>query len=566
MTHARRFLAAALVLGASLLGFSAFVSDRPGPPSRVPFDRAIETFASTQIEEGRRTFRYDTFGDEAFWGDLLLLHRAIAGEANGGVGPGVSPRTALAVGLKVDVDALPQSLQQAIAQGRVDLDDPAVTIELLRLNAVVGVTGFFQGSQLSSVGIQCALCHSTVDNSFTAGVGRRLDGWANRDLNVGAIVALAPNLQPFADLLGTTVDTVKAVLGSWGPGKFDAELILDGKAFQPDGRSAATLLPPAFGLAGVNLHTWTGWGSVTHWNAFVSNLEMHGQGTFYDPRLNDAAKFPIAAREGFGNVRNDPDLITAKLGALHAYQLSIPAPKPPDGLVDAAAAERGKGVFTGKAQCATCHVPPLFTEPGWNMHTPEEIGIDDFQAMRSPDERYRTAPLKGLWTHSKGGFYHDGRFATLDEVFDHYEDLLGFVLSDTERKDLQNYLYSLGDATVPGLTLASVTPRTGASSFAFAGGALADGEIRLVSGNPGRGDVVLELDLPGTAAVEGFVYDASGRLVATLRSDAPVATATRRFVWDGRSTAGTSAAPGVYFVRVPYGGREWTKSFVRVSD
>jgi hypothetical protein len=275
------------------------------------------------------------------------------------------------------------------------------------------------------------------------GIGHRLDGWAARDLNVGAIIALSPNLQPLAKLLGTDVATVRTVLNSWGPGKFDAELILDGKAFRPDGKSAATLLPPAFGLAGVNLHTWTGWGSVTHWNAFVANLEMNGRGTFYDPRLNNAEQFPIAAREGFGNVRSHPDLITKRLAALHFYQLAIQAPAAPKGSFDKAAAARGRLTFNGKAQCATCHVPPLFTEPGWNMHTPAEIGIDDFQANRSPDRRYRTAPLKGLWSHQEGGFYHDGRFATLREVIDHYNTFFGLRLTERETSDLIEYLLSL---------------------------------------------------------------------------------------------------------------------------
>jgi hypothetical protein len=254
---------------------------------------------------------------------------------------------------------------------------------------------------------------------------------------------LSPNLKPVADLLGVDEATVRTVLHSWGPGKFDAELFLDGKAFRPDGKSAATLLPPAFGLAGVNLHTWTGWGSVTHWNAFVANLEMHGQGTFYDPRLNDPVKFPIAAREGFGNVRANPDLITAKLPALQFYQLAIPAPAAPAGSFDSAAAKRGESLFNGQAKCATCHVPPIYTEPGWNMHTPEEIGIDDFQAKRSPDERYRTAPLKGLWTHQTGGFYHDGRFPTLRDVVEHYNGFFGTNLTERQKVDLVEYLKSL---------------------------------------------------------------------------------------------------------------------------
>src|SRR5687768_14477509 len=266
-------------------------------------DRQIDKHARLTVAEGRHIFRFDTFGDEAFWGDTIKLHQAIQGKRFGGVGPGLSPETALKVGLKVDVDALPHDLIENLKHGRVDLDDPGITLALLKLNAVVGVTGIFDSSgRLSSVGIQCALCHSTVNDSLAPGIGQRLDGWANRDLNVGAIINLAPDLSAFTTLLEVDEPTVRKVLRSWGPGKFDAELVLDGKAFRPDGKSAATLLPPAFGLAGVNLHTWTGWGSVTHWNAFVSNLEMHGKGTFYDPRLNDPVKFPIATRAGFANV------------------------------------------------------------------------------------------------------------------------------------------------------------------------------------------------------------------------------------------------------------------------
>ena len=413
-------------------------------------DAAISDRALSEFERGRRTFRQDTFGNQAFWGGALRLHQAIAGSANGGSGPGVSPETALAVGLKVDVDALPPELRAALRRGKVDLKSPATTVALLKLNSVVGVRGFFDanGTRLQSVGITCALCHSTVDNSFAPGIGHRLDGWAARDLNVGAIIALSPSVQPFVDLLrlvdpSINAATVRKVLRSWGPGKFDAELLMDGKAFRPDGKSAATLIPPAFGLAGVNLHTWTGWGSVTHWNGFVANLEMQGKGTFYDPRLNDAAKFPIAAIAGFGDVRNEPDLVTPKLASLHFYQLGLPAPKPPAGSFNQTASNRGKALFAGKADCARCHVPPLFTEPGWNMHTPEEIGIDAFQADRSPDGHYRTAPLKGLWTHSKGGYYHDGRFATLDQVISHYNREFSLGLSAAEKRDLAEYLKSL---------------------------------------------------------------------------------------------------------------------------
>lgn len=441
-----------LIMAVSGLASLAFAT-RPGAPPSPPanttpattdIDKAIAKSAAQQLDAGRFIFRFDTFGSEAFWGDQLRLHEAIAGEALGGTGSGLDPATALQLGLKVDVDALPPPLQAQLKQGKVDLSNPATTLALLQLNAVVGVTGFFDDSGgLRSVGIQCALCHASVDDSFAPGIGHRLDGWANRDLNVGAIVALSPSLAPFTQLLGVDEATVRQVLNSWGPGKFDAQLILDGKAFRPDGQTAATLIPPAYGLAGINLHTSTGWGSVTYWNAFVANLEMHGLGTFYDPRLNDAAKFPVAAANGLGNVRNSPDLITPKLAALHLYQLAIPAPKPPAGSFDAAAATRGEQVFNTVAGCSNCHVPPLFTEPGWNMHTPEEIGVDDFQANRSPDGHYRTTPLRGLWAHTKGGFYHDGRFATLEEVIAHYQRVQGFSLSDQQTRDLTEYLKSL---------------------------------------------------------------------------------------------------------------------------
>jgi mono/diheme cytochrome c family protein len=396
------------------------------------------------LDEGRKIFRYDTFGSEAFWGDALQLHKAIAGEKNGGVGPGVSPKTALSVGLKVDADVLPNALKNQIKAGKVDLDDPATTIALLKLNAVVGVTAFTNpNGSVKSMGIQCAFCHSTVDDSFAPGIGRRLDGWANRDLNVGAIVSLAPNLKPFTDLLDADLDTVKKVLASWGPGRFDAELDKDGKAFRPDGKQAGTLIPPAFGLAGVNLHTWTGFGSVPYWNAYVGATEMRGAGTFFDARFNNHDQFPVAAKSGAGNTRGRPDRLTSKLAPLHFYQLSIPAPPALAGSYDKAAFERGKTLFNGTAKCATCHVPPLFTEPGNNLHAPSEIGVDSFQADRSPTHMYRTAPLAGLWTHQKGGFYHDGRFAMLIDVVDHYDKHFDLGLSNAQKSDLVEYLKGL---------------------------------------------------------------------------------------------------------------------------
>jgi hypothetical protein len=420
--------------------------DEGGATSNI--DRVAQgdaDFHAQQIlAEGRRTFRFDTFGDEGFWGDTIKLHQGIQGTRFGGVGPGVSPKTALAVGLKVDVDALPGNLVRRLKNGQVNLDDPATTLALLKLDAVIGVTGFFQpNGNLRSIGIQCALCHSSVDNSLAPGIGHRLDGWANQDLNVGAIVNLAPDLSSVARLLGVPESAVRTVLAAWGPGKFDAELLLDGQGFRPDGKTAATLIPPAFGLVGVNLHTWTGWGSVTYWNAFVANLEMHGKGTFVDSRLNDASQFPVAARAGFGNVHNDPDLISSKLPALHYYQLSIPAPKPPEASFDHGAATRGKDLFEKQAQCATCHVPPTYTEPGWNMHSSQELGIDDFQANRAPDKQYRTSPLKGLWTHQARGFYHDGRFTTLLAVVNHYDAQFRLHLTAQEKDDLVEYLKSL---------------------------------------------------------------------------------------------------------------------------
>jgi len=410
-------------------------------------DLVVTGNAQKLIDDGRRIFRFDTFGDEEFWGGKLKLHTAIAGSTNGGVGPGLSPKQALQLGLKVDLDALPADLVAKLKAGQVNLDDPATTLALLKLNAVVGVTGLFNDSGvIQSMGIQCALCHSTVDDSLTAGIGRRLDGWANRDLNVGEIVALAPDLSPFTNVLQVDTATVVTVLKSWGPGKFDAELILDGKAFRPDGKPAATLIPPAYGLAGINLHTWTGWGSVPYWNAFVANLEMHGKGRFFDSRLNDTNQFPVAARNGFGNIQIDPDddLITSKLPALHHYQMSLPAPKPVAGKdFDAEAAERGDGLFSAKAACNRCHSEPLWTEPGWNLHTAQEIGIDDFQALRAPDKRYRTAPLAGIFSRTKGGFYHDGRFATLLDVVEHYNSTFSLGLTQPEKLDVVEYLKSL---------------------------------------------------------------------------------------------------------------------------
>ncbi len=426
--------------GGALFGVSAD-SKTARPAAQAPASAAN---GAALVRQGRQIFRYDDFGDDAFWSGALGLDKAVAGAANGGVGPGVSPKTALSVGLKVDANALPKAVLAALKAGKVDLNSPKTTLALIKLNAVLGVKPHFNKSgAMTSVGLTCAVCHSTVNNSVAPGVGQRLDGWPNRDLNVGAIVSLAPNLKPVTDLLGVDAATVKKVLAAWGPGKFDAELFLDGKGFRPDGKTAATLIPPAYGLAGVNLHTYTGWGSVPYWNAFVANLEMHGQGNFTDARLDDATKFPVAARNKMGHTRFNGDKIRAKLPALQAYQLSLAAPHPRPGSFDRAAAARGKRLFDGKATCASCHMPPTFSEAGQNMHTPASICTDDFQAQRSPDGQYRTTPLGGLGTRTKGGYYHDGRYATLGQVVQHYDSCFGLGLTTREQSDVVEYLKSL---------------------------------------------------------------------------------------------------------------------------
>ncbi|MFL5886454.1 MAG: hypothetical protein ACJ77M_15380 [Thermoleophilaceae bacterium] len=428
--------AALLLLGGVL--FNAAALSKPG-------HHRHHKKSPSFVQKGKQVFRFDTFGDESFWGGALQLHRAIEGSKHGGIGGGLSPKAALGAGLKVDADALPKAVKKALAAGKVNLNDPATAMTLIKLNAVLGVKGHFNssGTQMTSVGLTCAVCHSTVDNSFAPGIGHRLDGRPNRDLNVGAVISLAPNLKPVTDALGADEATVRKVLASWGPGKFDAELFMDGKAFRPDGGDAATLIPPAFGLAGVDLHTFTGWGSVPYWNEFVANLEMHGQGNFSDARLNDSSRFPLAAKAGLANVRHSPDLVTPAIPALHAYELSLLPPKPPKGSFDRAAAARGKGVFMGQGKCSTCHVPPTFSDPGWNLHKPSEICTDSFQADRSPTGMYRTTPLRGLWSHQKGGFYHDGRFQTLAQVVDHYDSCFGLKLTPQQKSDLAQYLKSL---------------------------------------------------------------------------------------------------------------------------
>jgi hypothetical protein len=425
---------------------------------------SAETNSKKMIDQGRQIFRFDTFGDEAFWSGQLHMQQAVST---------LSPRTALGLGLKVDSDALSPSLIAAIKAGKVNLDDPAVTLQLIKQNAVLGVVGSLNNNTLSSVGFTCALCHSTVDDSVAPGIGARIDGLANRDLNVGAIIASAPNLQPAVDLLrlapqdaGITADDVRKVLNSWGPGEFDAELFLDGKALNPQQMTngvvtgtnvpGATLLPNARGLSGHNLHTWTGgWGTVTYWNALVANLEMHGVGTFFDERFDDANQFPVAAAAKLGHISTDPDhdQITSKLPALHFYQLSLPAVQPRPGVdFDPAAAARGDALFSGKANCNSCHHEPLWTEPGWNQHTAAELKMDSFEADRSPGHAYQTVNLAGIFIRerglfmfpqNKGRFYHDGRFKTLLDVVNSYNDRFALGLAESEKNDLVEYLKSL---------------------------------------------------------------------------------------------------------------------------
>ncbi len=438
---------AVLALAFSCIGRPTYVQSNPAVKNEEhrsgDWSEEIEKNSNHMLEEGRQIFRHDTFGSEAFWSGKLRLNEAIAGQRFGGVGHGLEPKDALKLGLKVDTGVLPKILGEAIKGGSVDLGDVKTTMELLKADAVVGVHAWFEGDKLVKVGITCAICHTTVDDSLMKGIGRRLDGWPNRDLDVGAIVSLSPDLSFYQQLLGVDRATVEKVLKSWGPGKYDAELNQDGKAFRPDGKSAATTIPAAFGLAGVHLHTYTGWGSVTYWNAYVANTQMQGSGTFFDPRINAARGFAIGEKAGFNNLRRTPDLVTPKLAALHYYQLSIPAPKPKSDSYNHEAAARGEALFNSKAACARCHVPPLFTEPGWGMHTAAEIGIDNFQAERSPDKMYRTTPLHGLFVRAKPGFYHDGRFADYRAVVDHYDSHLRLGLTEQEKNDLIEYLKSL---------------------------------------------------------------------------------------------------------------------------
>ncbi len=375
----------------------------------------VDTSTSTDpavIASGQQIFRHDTFGDEIFWSDTLKLHTVID--------QAVSPRTALSVGLKVDVDALPQSLQTALANGQVDLDSPATTVALLKLGAVIGLEGQVTTvngvDHLTRLGVTCAVCHSTVDNSFTTGIGHRLDGWPNRDFNSGAVVALSPVLTA----------AQKAVYNSWGPGKYDAR-------FNIDGLNGPSVIPPAYGLAGINKVTVTGDGDqISYWNRYVAVTQFGGQGTFSEPRT------------GVNITHGNQDLVTSALPALQAYQLSLAAPTPPAGSFDTAAAARGQLLFQGKAQCASCHSGPQFTDANTRLH-PVTDSLTEPEtpsaAARSATKQYRTSPLRGVWQHAP--YFHDGSSPTLEDVVTRYNARLNLGLSAQEVSDVGQYLRSL---------------------------------------------------------------------------------------------------------------------------
>lgn len=394
------------------------------------------------VDEGREIFRNSSFGDEVFWSGVLQLDEAILGADNGGFGPGFSPSAALGLGLKVDAEALPSEVVEGIKSGSIDLNDPATTVELLRLNAVVGVDGNFDGDgNLASVGITCALCHSTVDDSFSAGIGNRLDGWPNRDINVGAIIA-ATNTQPLANLLGVDLPTVNTVLNSWGNGRFDGALLIDGRPLDTEGNLIpASVIPAIFGLQGVNPVSYSGFGDLTTWINFVAVVELGAQGNYNDPRLNDAERFPIAAATGAGNTVAENDIYGPQAAALEQYILSLNAPAPNPASFNRDAAIRGQALFNGIAQCVNCHTGPTFTDN--ILRDPEEIGIDGILANRFPSGQYRTPPLRGLFTKQKEGYFHDGRFATLNDVVNHYNDTMELNLTEANRNDLVQYLNAL---------------------------------------------------------------------------------------------------------------------------
>src|SRR5688572_6125265 len=366
-------------------------------PAATAEPQTKQESSAAEVTEGQRIFRFETFGDEQLWTDKLRLNEVV--EKN------VDPTTALKVGLKVDADVLPAGILE-----RVDLKSPATTVALLKMNAVVGLQATVDANNhITRLGVSCALCHSTVDNSVMAGIGRRKDGWPNRDLNVGAIIALSPAL---ADK--------KAVYQSWGPGKYDPR-------YNQDGKSTPLVLPPAYGLAHVKNETYTAEGPISYWNAYVAVTQMGGQGDFSDPRLGI-------------DVKHSPDMVTSKLPALRAYQHSLAAPPPPAGSFDAAMADRGRTVFD--RTCASCHVGGSGTDNnGGTLHPPADTGVDGAYAARTANKAYRTTPLRALWQHPP--YFHDGSAATLADVVAHYNRVRKLGLTADQQRDLVEYLKSL---------------------------------------------------------------------------------------------------------------------------
>ena len=369
--------------------------------------------------QGQTIFRYDTFGDEQLWTNVLRMHEVIQH---------VDPATALSVGLKVDVDALSPSVLGALRTGALDVHSPAATIELLRLNAVVGVKGTVSDTgQLTTIGVTCALCHSTVDDSLAPGIGRRLDGWANRDLNVGAIAALSPALD----------DATKAEFRSWGPGMYDPRHhAFDGINIIPlNSPSLPILIPPIYGLKGVGFETYTADGPISYWNSYVGVGQMGGHGSFSDPRIGLF-------------IEQKPDVVTPKLAALLDYQLSLRPPTPLRENIDEQRAQRGKQVFRNEGRCSTCHQGPTFTDvlSGPNrdvplLHAASEVGVEAGYASRSATGAYRTTPLRGLLYHPP--YFHDGSAPDLPSVVDHYDRQFGLHLTPAQKTDLVEYLKTL---------------------------------------------------------------------------------------------------------------------------
>jgi hypothetical protein len=410
-----RHIGAASIVCIPAMAFAISVST----PSVDSVANAASSQAEARRHEGRAIFRYDTFGDEQLWTDVLRMHEVI---------PAVDPATALAVGLKVDVEALPSTVIAALEAGDVDLTNPAVTLALLKLNAVVGVSGTVNAAgQLTKVGVTCALCHSSVDDSFAPGIGKRLDGWANTDLNVGAIVALSPALD----------DATKAEFRAWGPGKYDPRHhAFDGTNIIPlNSPSLPIVIPPIYGLKNVGFETFTGDGPISYWNSYVGVGQMGGHGSFRDPRIGLF-------------IRQRPDLVTPKLPALLDYQLSLETPAPPKGSFNPAAALRGGHLFRNEARCASCHQGPTFTDvlngPSHALpvlHDPDEVGTEPGYAARSATGKYRTTPLRGLWQHPP--YFHDGSAPDLLAVVNHYNEQFGLNLSEAQKTDLVEFLKSL---------------------------------------------------------------------------------------------------------------------------